>query len=144
MHGIALDTPVHKWFESKQPRTSVAPDFIQSQLELWTDTPADTSRCYFTGCIPQFETIQKSKKGQTWELMELYFDTPGGTVQCRVSVHEGKWFLQILEQLKLPEWEQGMKLAQLHSSYEAAGLPDFDLFWFNKPVNTLYKAGLYL
>jgi hypothetical protein len=27
-------------------------------------------------------------------------------------------------------------------SYNAAGLEDFELFWDNKPVNTLYKAGL--
>ena len=27
-------------------------------------------------------------------------------------------------------------------SYEAAGLEDFELFWDNKPVTTLYKAGL--
>lgn len=144
MHGIGLDTPVHKWFESKQPKTSVAADYIKSQLELPTDTPSDSARCYFTGNLPQFEVIQKSKKGQTWEMMELQFDTPGGTVQCRISAGEGKWFFELLQQLQLPEWEGGMKLAQLRSSYEEAGLPDFDLFWFNKPVNSLYKAGLYL
>ena len=26
--------------------------------------------------------------------------------------------------------------------YEKSGLEDFELFWDNKPVNTLYKAGL--
>jgi hypothetical protein len=26
--------------------------------------------------------------------------------------------------------------------YTKAGLEDFELFWDNKPVNTLYKAGL--
>jgi hypothetical protein len=27
-------------------------------------------------------------------------------------------------------------------SYKAAGLEDFELFWDNKPVNTLHKVGL--
>jgi hypothetical protein len=33
-------------------------------------------------------------------------------------------------------------LQQIRDDYEAAGLEDFELFWDNKPVNTLYKAGL--
>jgi hypothetical protein len=28
------------------------------------------------------------------------------------------------------------------TDYEATGLDDFELFWDNKPVNTLYKLGL--
>jgi hypothetical protein len=28
------------------------------------------------------------------------------------------------------------------ADYENAGLEDFELFWDNKPVTTLYKAGL--
>jgi hypothetical protein len=33
-------------------------------------------------------------------------------------------------------------LQQVKESFETAGLGDFELFWDNKPVNTLYKAGL--
>jgi len=33
-------------------------------------------------------------------------------------------------------------LQEVKDSYEAAGLDDFELFWDNKPVNTLWKAGL--
>ena len=33
-------------------------------------------------------------------------------------------------------------LQEVKENYEAAGLNDFELFWDNKPVNTLYKAGL--
>jgi hypothetical protein len=35
-----------------------------------------------------------------------------------------------------------MTYAAVKESYEAAGLEDFELFWDNKPVTTLYKAGL--
>ena len=35
-----------------------------------------------------------------------------------------------------------MTYAVVKESYEAAGLEDFELFWDNKPVTTLYKAGL--
>jgi len=33
-------------------------------------------------------------------------------------------------------------LQEVKDDYEAAGLDNFELFWDNKPVNTLYKAGL--
>jgi hypothetical protein len=33
-------------------------------------------------------------------------------------------------------------LQEVKEDYEAAGFEDFELFWDNKPVNTLYKAGL--
>ncbi len=33
-------------------------------------------------------------------------------------------------------------LQEVMDSYRAAGFEDFELFWDNKPVNTLYKVGL--
>jgi hypothetical protein len=33
-------------------------------------------------------------------------------------------------------------LADIKADYAAAGLDSFDLFWDNKPVNTLHKVGL--
>jgi hypothetical protein len=35
-----------------------------------------------------------------------------------------------------------MTLQDVKDNYEAAGLEDFELFWDNKPMNTMYKAGL--
>jgi hypothetical protein len=35
-----------------------------------------------------------------------------------------------------------LTLQDVMNSYKAAGLEDFELFWDNKPVNTLYKVGL--
>ncbi|MFM7721236.1 MAG: hypothetical protein ACKO52_08855 [Sediminibacterium sp.] len=32
--------------------------------------------------------------------------------------------------------------AYIKAGYLAAGLEDFDLFWDNKPIKTLHKAGL--
>jgi len=33
-------------------------------------------------------------------------------------------------------------LQEVKEDYENAGLEDFELFWDNKPINTLYKFGL--
>jgi hypothetical protein len=40
------------------------------------------------------------------------------------------------------EASTGMPLVDIKADYSAAGLEDFDLFWDNKPINTLNKAGL--
>ena len=36
----------------------------------------------------------------------------------------------------------GLNYATIKESYDATGLEAFELFWDNKPVTTLYKAGL--
>jgi len=33
-------------------------------------------------------------------------------------------------------------LQEVKDNYDVAGLEDFELFWDNKPVSMLYKAGL--
>jgi hypothetical protein len=36
----------------------------------------------------------------------------------------------------------GLSFAEIKHSYTEAGLLDFELFWDNKPITGLYKAGL--
>jgi hypothetical protein len=38
--------------------------------------------------------------------------------------------------------KKNMTRQMIMNDYEQAGLENFELFWDNKPVNTLYKAGL--
>ena len=47
----------------------------------------------------------------------------------------------LLEKINV-QTNAGMTLADIKADYMAAGLEDFDLFWDNKPINTLHKAGL--
>ena len=62
-----------------------------------------------------------------------------GTID--VSREHGAWILSILPLLSV----NNLKTYTLHEvkdNYEAAGLEDFELFWDNKPINTLPKFGL--
>jgi hypothetical protein len=43
---------------------------------------------------------------------------------------------------RLSDLSKPLNLEQLKSDYESQGLEDFELFWDNKPINTLYKVGL--
>jgi hypothetical protein len=62
-------------------------------------------------------------------------------LQIQVAKEKGEWLCALLQDLGTNKWN-GMTLKAIETSYEQNGWDDFELFWDNKPVNTLYKTGL--
>jgi hypothetical protein len=142
MHGACFDYPLQKWFEQKVPRTMIAPDYIIKAIEevdLVTSTP--NTKIIFLGNQPKTETIIKSKKGSQWELLSLTFETKKETINIKVDKEPGEWLARIL-QITAVSSPKTLTLQEVKADYENAGLEDFELFWDNKPVNTLWKTGL--
>ena len=74
-------------------------------------------------------------------MCSLTFQGKRETLTIKVNKDQGQWLSKMLSQLTV----DASKLYSLHevkTDYEAAGMDDFELFWDNKPVNTLYKLGL--
>jgi radical SAM superfamily enzyme YgiQ (UPF0313 family) len=142
MHGICLDDPLQKWFEFKVPKTKVAPDFIVKSLtEDQYTTPKPTTKVIFLGRPPAVEQFTKSKKGNTWEVTSLTFQSKKEKFSISVNKEQGVWLADILDKLSVSN-KKTYTLQEIQDSYTAAGFDDFELFWDNKPVNTLYKVGL--
>lgn len=142
MHGACFDYPLQKWFEHKVPKTSIAPDYIIKAIDEVEILHANgNTKIIFLGTQPKTETIIKSKKGNQWELLLLTFETKRETIQIRVDADQGKWLANILKTVSLSN-QKILTRQEVKADYENAGLEDFELFWDNKPVNTLYKAGL--
>ena len=142
MHGACFDYPLQKWFEVKVPKTKVEPEYINAILnEEEYDTAKPTARIIWLGNKPWVETIVKSKKGNTWEIASLTFQSRQETVNIKVDKAQGLWLAEMLGALTAGNMKP-LTLQQVKDSYEAAGLEDFELFWDNKPVNGLYKVGL--
>ncbi|MBP1650070.1 MAG: Radical domain protein [Bacteroidetes bacterium] len=142
MHGICLTDPLQKWFEFKVPKTKVAPDYIVKALEdneLATAKP--TAKIVWLGKTPSVETMTKSKKGATWEIALLTFQRKKDKHTISVDPDKGQWLAGMLEQLSVRN-SKTYTLKEVMDHYTAAGLEDFELFWDNKPINTLYKYGL--
>ena len=142
MHGTCLDFPLQKWFDFKVPKTSVPNNFIANALldeDLNTIKP--TAKIIWLGNQPTNENITKSKKGSTWEMSSLTFEGKRDTVNIKVSQPHGEWFCNILKLISVNNIKTH-SLQEVKTNYEAAGLEDFELFWDNKPINTLYKIGL--
>jgi radical SAM superfamily enzyme YgiQ (UPF0313 family) len=142
MHGAHFDYPLHKWFDFKVPKTTVASDYIVNLLENEEYvTVKPTAKIIWLGTTPELEHFTKSKKGQQWEMTTLSFHGKKEKGSITVNREHGLWLAKMLPLLsahKLKQWT----VQEVKENYEAAGLPDFELLWDNKPVNSLYKFGL--
>lgn len=142
MHGTCFDFPLQKWFDFKVPQTKVAPDFIRQAVEEADYRSSGANgKVVWLGKPPKTALLQKSKKGAQWEVMSLTFQTKKESISIQIEPAKGAWLENLL--LKLSVYHPGSyTLQMIKADYEAAGLEDFELFWDNKPVNTLHKAGL--
>lgn len=142
MHEIGLDEPLHKWFDVKVPKTSIDSNFILNAIDeeqYRTFTP--NNKVVFLGSKPTFEIVTKSKKGHQWELASITFQSLTASLNIKVDKEKGEWLCKLLPSLFIANTKR-MTLDEVKKSYEEAGLEDFELFWDNKPVNQLNKAGL--
>ena len=73
--------------------------------------------------------------------MSIQFQTLKGVHTITVDPAKGEWLLKLLPELDSSHPKQ-LSFQEIKSAYEKAGLEDFELFWDNKPVNGLNKAGL--
>ena len=143
MHGAGFDLPLKHWFEEKVPRTTVAPDFIAGILSEPEAHPTrPETRIVFIGSMPEMTVRTKSKKGQQWEIAELQFDASSGPISIQIGVEQGRWLLDWFTRLQPSQSIQGERRDTLERDFEDKGLGDFGLFWDNKPLSTLFRAGL--
>lgn len=143
MHQIGFDIPLHKWFDCKVPKTTISPDYISNIIansKFQTQKP--TSKVIFIGNLPTCEIMTKSKKGQSWQVASLCFETKLQTLTINISVEHANWFMSMLPKWQITE-NKIYTLQEVKQSYEDLGLEDFELFWDNKPMNNLHLASLF-
>ncbi len=147
MHGLCFDDPLSNWFDViemgfKVPKTKVAPDFIvNALLEEDAITYKPTAKVVWLGKPPVVEIITKSKKGNSWQIASLTFQTKKETVNIKVDEAQGIWLANMLHQLSVANLKT-YTVQEIANSYAAAGLEDFELFWDNKPISNMNKIGL--
>ncbi len=142
MHDLGLDDPLQKWFEHKVPKTKVDPDYIIKALEQEEhNSTKPTSKVVWLGNSIATEYFTQSKKGNQREMATLSFITKKDIQQVQVPKPQGDWLAATLQKITVAN-AKTYTLKEIEESYEAAGLEDFGLFWDNKPVNRLWKAGM--
>lgn len=142
MHGHGLDFALQKWFDFPIPKTSIPPDYILNALteEEYLPSKADT-KWIWIGRNPKLTIQTKSKKGQHWEIAILTFQTLKDVWEIKTDKDKGIWLADFLGNISTQK-SMTITYKQILESYTTAGFDNFELFWDNKPVNTLYKAGM--
>lgn len=142
MHQIGFDFPLNKWFDFKVPKTTVDASFIKRTISLADyQSHKPTSKIIFIGNLPTSSTIAKTKKGNSWQETHLTFETKTETIEIKLDEAQANWLLTMLPKLSVHN-SKHYTLQEVEKEYVQNGLQDFELFWDNKPMNTLWKVGL--
>jgi len=142
MQHICIDDPLQKWFEFKVPKTSVEANYIENALFQDVDLSfKPNAKIVWLGNAPSCEYYMQSKKGMQREMATLVFTSKTSQLQIQILKIHADWLLPMLEKISISQ-PKTYTLKEVMHDYEAAGLEDFELFWDNKPMNTMSKMGL--
>ena len=141
MHGIGFDFELQEWFDFKIPKTKIPFNFIETVIQQdskFSTKPA--SKIVWIGSSPSVKSYVKTKKGNSWEMLELVFYSKTLTVSCHFEKEKGEWLLEKLEELTLKN-PKLTTFSELKTDFERF-FEDFELFWYSKYMIQLRAIGL--
>lgn len=144
MHGLGFETPAHQWFEqTKAPKTRIAPNFIENALaaDYYYEAFKANHKIIWIGPLPQLSFFTKTKKAIEYPMALLKFYNKTDSFEIKLEAALGKWLSQLLAKCALNQ-DKIQTIQSVKDDFEQAGFDDFELFLFNKPVNTLLGNGL--
>lgn len=142
MHGICFEYPLQEWFDFKIPRTKVPKNYIENAL-LEDDEfmLKPSSKVIWLGKKPMVNYTSTTKKGQVFQTANLTFHDKKETFSIKLNQVQGDWLVEMLEKISTKN-KKVYTFQEIKANYEAAGFEDFELFFYNKPVNVLRDYGL--
>ncbi len=141
MHGICFNYDLQDWFDFKIPKTKIDENFISNALNLEDSfNIKPTAKIVWIGGKPSIEHSIKTKKGNSWEMLNLTFHDKKESFTIQTNKLEGEWLVEILEKISVSNTKI-YSFNELKINFET-NLEDFELFWYSKPINTLREFGL--
>lgn len=141
LHGIGFDYPLQEWFEFKIPKTTIPKNYIQNILNQPVDfTLKPNAKVIWLGNTPEISFYTKTKKGNSWEMAQLTFQSKKETFSINLEKTEAEWLHKTLCEISLQN-QNTKTLSSLKTDFENQ-LENFELFWFSKPVMSLREKGL--
>ncbi|MDD2278883.1 MAG: B12-binding domain-containing radical SAM protein [Bacteroidales bacterium] len=141
MLGVGFDLPLQDWFEFKIPKTNIKSNYILTCLQ--TDpyfSVQPSANVLWLGAMPLVSEQSKTKKGITWQTLQLSFHDKRDSFQISVDKDKGKWLLSILPSLS-PLCDKQCSYGELKADFETH-FEEFELFWYSKPIQKLKEFGL--
>ena len=141
MHGIGFELPLHEWFDFKLPKTTIQSNFIGNCLESELMTLAKPSaKPLWLGRTPLVSHFTKSKRGETWEMIQLMVHDKRESIEINLVREHGEWFFKQISKMSIYS-DKNPSIGELKTDFESK-FDDFELFWYSKPINQLREAGL--
>ena len=142
MHGVCFEYPLQEWFDFKIPRTKVPKNYIENALLEDDDFMLKpTSKVVWLGKKPLVSYTNTTKKGQVFQTANLTFHDKKETFSIKLNQAQGDWLVEMLDKISVKN-KKVYTFQEIKTDYEAAGFEDFELFFYNKPVNVLRNYGL--
>lgn len=142
MYGICFEYPLQDWFDFKVPRTKMSPNYIEMALhEDELELLKPTAKIIWLGIAPSVTYFTKTKKGQSWDMATLAFHTKKETLEIKLDKAQGDWLAGILPEIA-PASGRLWTFQEVRGHYEAAGLEEFEAFWYGKGISRLREIGL--
>lgn len=141
MHGICFDYPLQDWFDFKIPSTTIPEDYIYNALTEdadWSIKP--NLKAVWIGGEPQASNFVKTKKGNSWEMVDLKFHDKKETYSIQINKEEGDWLVKMLSKISVSN-SKLYSLQEIKSDFEM-DFDNFELFWFSKHIGILRDYGL--
>jgi hypothetical protein len=142
MHGIGFEMPLQDWFDFRVPRTKIAPNYIENELAQEAHfSLKPTAKIVWLGSKPMVQYFTKNKKGRQFEMATLTFYDKKETFTLQIGKEQATWLLTVLPKISV-ENTAILTFQDVKADYEAAGLDDFEMLWYNKPFNVMSDFGL--
>jgi hypothetical protein len=138
MRGAGIDVPLRKWFDHKVPRTSIAPDYIESCLEVQPEPPRPNAFLIWLGNVPRLIPLDENP-----EMAELEFVDLKEEYILEFSLPMATWLQDLLSNV-LPG-NPPVAFADVKQSFSEADLEDYDnweSFWESEIADHLRESGL--
>lgn len=142
MNGVGLEMDLQEWFDFEVPETSIEANYIErclqeeilpkfrpNQMVLWLEK------------APTIQLYETRFKGKRRAMAELFFYAKTFDFQLQIQKRVGEWLHEIIPQLIINK-NKPLTIKAVQTSYEKAGLGDFEELLFSKLWQQLREHGL--
>ncbi|TAD96556.1 MAG: radical SAM protein, partial [Bacteroidetes bacterium] len=141
MYGIGFENHLQFWFDFDVPKTKIPRNYIKKALQEDQFFVSPRAKIVWIGAKPQINYFTKSKKGNFWEMANVLFYGKKENFSIQLEKKQGIWLTELLDKISVKN-QKLSTFEEIKKDYENNNLPDFELFWYNKPVNLLNNFGL--
>ncbi len=141
MQGYALEEDLQSWFDFPVPSTSVAKDYISSNINQPV-LPASSGKIILWTGGEAIELIVPEKRNKKKNgYVEVIFSGIIENYSIFTTLEIAKWLITELDKIS-PESQQLSSLSQMAESYQNCGLGNFEEFYHSDLFRLLKSKGL--